>query len=384
MTGFASLLAGIRSLHRRPEGFLPLHAPIFDGNERAYVLDTIDSTFVSSVGAYVNRFERMLESATGARRAVACANGTAALQVALHLAGVRPGDVVLTQALSFVATANAVAHCGAEPVFLDVDRETLGLAPEAVRAFLETHCRRNGATCRLKEDGRRVAACVPMHTFGLPCRADSLRDLCDEWGIPLVEDAAEALGSRRGGRHCGTFGLLGTLSFNGNKIVTTGGGGAILTNDEELGARAKHLTTTGKQPHAWRFFHDDVAWNYRMPNLNAALGCAQLERLDAFVEEKRRIAEGYAALFAGTPWEFVREPPDTRSMYWLCAVLLRDRAERDAFLEASNAAGVMTRPVWEPLHTLPMYMHCHRDELTTTQWVADRLVNLPSGVREKA
>lgn len=380
MNDFSALLADIRRINNAPDGFLPLHAPVFAGNERHYVLDTIDSTFVSSVGEYVNRFEDMLREYSGAAGVVACVNGTAALQVALHVAGVGRDDLVITQALSFVATANAITHCGAQPLFLDVDAATLGLSPEAVAEFLRAECEREAGGCRHKATGKRIAACVPMHSFGLPCRIEALAALCAEWNIPLVEDAAEALGSFVRGKACGTFGQLGILSFNGNKIVTTGGGGAILCGSKELAARVKHLTTTAKQPHQWAFFHDAVAWNFRLPNLNAALGCAQLERLEEFVEIKRRRAEAYRQLFADSTWTFVGEEDGCRSNYWLCSVLAENREERDAFLTAANQAGVMTRPVWEPLHTLPIYAQCPRDSLETTMCIADRLINLPSGV----
>lgn len=377
---FASLVTRIREINLRPEGFLPLHAPVFAGNEERYVLDTLRSTFVSSVGEYVNRLEEMLRDITGATAAVACVNGTAALEMALRLAGVLAGDVVITQSLTFVATANAIRHAQAEPVFLDVDPARLGLSPAAVRAFLEESCTMQEGRCRLRDTGQRVAACVPMHCFGLPCDTQALLDICAEWGIPLVEDAAESLGSTMDGRHCGTFGRVASLSFNGNKIVTTGGGGAILTDDEDLGRLAKHLTTTAKRPHRWAFEHDAVAWNYRLPNINAALGCAQLERLEEFVAIKRSRADAYAALFADTDWSFVREPAGCRSNYWLCAVLAPGMRERDAFLEAANDAGVMTRPAWNPMHTLPMYRDCRRDALAATMDIAERLVNLPSGV----
>ena len=377
---YANLLEKIRELQRFGTGSILLHAPVFEGNEKKYVLDAIDSTFVSSVGAYVVRFEKLLCGISGSAYAVPCVNGTCALALALFLAGVRPGSLVLTQSLTFVATANAISHMGAEPVFLDVDRATLGLSPEAVREFLEERCDRDGETCRLRSTGQKVAACLPMHTFGLPCDLDALLGLCGEWGIPLVEDAAEALGSLYKGRHCGTLSTLGILSFNGNKTVTTGGGGAVLTSDPEMGARCRHLSTTAKLPHPWEFRHDAVAWNFRMPNLNAALGCAQLEQLESFLRIKRRRAEIYAEIFRDSHWEFVRETPGTQANYWLCAVLTRNRSERDAFLQESNDSGLMTRPIWEPLHTLPMYAHCLRGGLAVTADVADRLVNLPSGV----
>lgn len=382
---FEGLLKEIREAQHFPaDGPVALHAPVFSGKEKQYVLDTIESTFVSSVGAYVSRFEEMLCQLTGAQYAVACCNGTSALEMALRLSGVSAGDLVLTQPLSFVATANAIAHIGAEPVFLDIERATLGLSPTAVQTFLEAQCRCDDGTCRLKETGQRIAACVPMHSFGLPVRMDELTALCNEWHIPVVEDAAEALGSVYKGRHCGTMGKLGALSFNGNKTVTTGGGGAILTNDKELGVRAKHLTTTAKIPHPWEYRHDAVAWNFRLPNLNAALGCAQLEQLETFLAVKRKRALAYEEVFRKTDWEFVTEPADSRSNYWLCAVLTNSLAERNAFLKEANDSGLGTRPAWEPLHTLPMYQHCRRGDLSETMNIASRLVNLPSGVGELA
>lgn len=385
MHDFSSILKGIRELCTGHAGALPLHAPIFQGREREYVLDTLDSTFVSSVGAYVDRFEALLCGITGAKHAIACVNGTCALQVALQLAGVQSGDLVITQALSFVATANAIAHAGGRPVFCDVNRETLGLSPRAVKDFLQQHCERQQGEVRYKNSGQRIAACVPMHTFGLPCHILDLRAVCEEWGIPLVEDAAEALGSLYHGQHCGAFGALGILSFNGNKICTCGGGGAILVQDDAVAQQAKALTTTAKRPHAWEFFHEQKAWNFRMPNLNAALGCAQLEQLWDFVAEKRQRADAYAELFAAeTDWAFVHEPEHSRSNYWLCAVLTGSKAERDAFLTASNSAAVMTRPAWEPLHTLPMYAQEVRGNLQVTEDIASRLVNVPSGVLSHA
>ena len=304
--------------------------------------------------------------------------------MALRLAGVQSGDVVLTQPLSFVATANAIVHAGAEPVFLDVERSTLGLSPDAVRKFLEARCLRGQGVCRLADTGQRVAACVPMHSFGLPVRMDELLAVCDEWNVPVVEDAAEALGSSYKGRYCGTMGQLGVLSFNGNKTVTTGGGGAILTNSDELAATAKRLTTTAKIPHRWEYRHDAVAWNFRLPNLNAALGCAQLEQLERFIDIKRKRAAAYAELFRDTDWEFVTEPGNCRSNYWLCAVLTNSPSEKNAFLAATNDAGLGTRPVWVPLHSLPMYQHCRREDVSTAMDIASKLVNLPSGVGAEA
>lgn len=377
---YVKLLAEIRYINNAQQGFIPLHAPVFEGREKEYLLDVIDSTFVSSVGEYVDRFEAMLCELTGAKYAIACVNGTAALEMCLILAGVKANDLVLTQSASFVATANAVAHLGAEPVFIDIERLGLGLCPRAVRTFLENECKIVAGICLHKRSGQSVTACVPMHTLGLPCQMTDLVAVCAEWHIPLVEDAAEAVGSLFEGRHCGTLGKLGALSFNGNKIITTGGGGAILSNNDELGKLAKHLTTTAKMPHKWAYRHDYIAWNFRMPNINAALGCAQLESLSKYIREKRMRAQAYAELFANSDWTFVIEPKYAHSNYWLCAVLTNSREERDDFLEISNKEGIMTRPLWEPLHTLPMYAKCLRGELKNTLHIADRLVNLPSGI----
>lgn len=376
-----TLIRQIREIHKTPTGPLALHAPVFHGNEAHYVQETIESTFVSSVGKYVERFESLLQNLTGAASVVACVNGTAALEMALRLAGVQSGDLVLTQSLSFVATANAIVHTGAQPVFLDIERSTLGLSPDAVEAFLTKECEIvSSDSCRHKVTGQRIAACCPMHSFGFPCRIQELLEICRHWNIPVVEDAAEALGSLRNGQHCGTFGKIGVLSFNGNKICTTGGGGAILTQNQALGHLAKHLTTTAKIPHPWEYRHDAPAWNLRLPNLNAALGCGQLECLENFVHHKRAIAKNYAALFTNTDWEFVSEPEQCRSNYWLCAVLTNNRSERDALLTSTNKAGVMTRPCWEPLHTLSMYTKSLHDTLNVTMYITERLVNLPSGV----
>lgn len=384
MSRAATIVQVVRETYGRPEGFLPLHAPIFEGNESAYVQATIESTFVSSVGEYVSQFENMLRDITGAAHVIATTNGTTALHMSLLLAGVERGDLVVTQALSFVATANSIAHAGAMPAFVDVDADSLGMSPTALDAFLANECERSSTGCVHRASGRRIAACVPMHSFGLPARIEDIVKVCEAWHIPVIEDAAEALGSRSGSAHCGTFGLLGTLSFNGNKICTTGGGGAIMTNDAELAKRAKHLTTTAKVPHRWRFEHDAIGFNFRLPNLNAALGCAQLEQLDAFVAFKRELVRRYNEAFAKAGIPVVAERQGTFSNYWLCALLLKDRAERDACLEATNEAGVMTRPIWEPLHTLPMFSSAPRGHLELTQGIADRLINIPSGVLHPA
>ncbi len=364
----------------RSEDFIPLHAPVFAGNECDYVLETIKSTFVSSVGAFVDRFERDIERYTGSARAVATMNGTAALHMALLLAGVTRGDLVLTQSLTFVATCNAIAYCGAEPVFLDVDRDTMGLSAGAMRVWLSEHAQLDDdGVCRTRVDGRAIRACLPMHTFGHPADLDGLLAVCAEWHIALIEDAAESLGSLYKGRHTGTLGLIGTLSFNGNKIITTGGGGMLLTNTE-LGARAKYLTTTAKRPHAYEFYHDELGYNYRLPNLNAALGCAQLEKLDSFVAAKRALAGAYAAVLNGSALQFVTEPDGCRSNYWLNAVICEDRVARDALLKATNDQLVMTRPIWTLMSSLPMYAGCRRGPLPHAEWLEQRVVNLPSSV----
>lgn len=369
----------VRELYQTEE-FIALHEPRFWGNEKRYVDDAIDSTFVSSTGAYVVRFEQMVAEFTGSRFAVAAVNGTSALHAALVLSGVRAGDLVLTQPLTFVATCNAIRYCGADPVFIDVDEHTLGLSPRALREWLDANTVTRDGACVHKDSGRRVSACVPMHTFGFALEIDDVVRLCESRAIAVVEDAAESLGSYRDGRHTGTRATFGTLSFNGNKVVTTGGGGAILTQDEALAKHAKHLTTTGKQPHPWAFHHDEVAFNYRMPNLNAALGCAQLEQLPMFIERKRWLAEQYRAFFADTPLRFLSEPSGTRSNYWLNVVRCRDRAERDALLEYSNGHGVMTRPAWTLMNELPMYSACISGATPTATALADTLVNIPSSV----
>lgn len=360
--------------------FIPLHAPVFPGREKEYVADTIESTFVSSVGAYVDRFERDMANYTGSPKAVATVNGTAALHIALKLAGVEAGDLVITQPLTFVATCNAIAYCNAEPVFIDVDRDTLGLSAKAMEAWLDEHAKLDSeGVCRTRADNKVVRACVPMHTFGHPADLDGLVSVTRRWNIALVEDAAESLGSYYKGKHTGTFGALGTLSFNGNKIMTTGGGGMILAG-EALATRAKHLTTTAKKPHPFEYIHDELGYNYRLPNLNAALGCAQLEQLDTFVEAKRALAAAYDAFFSGTNLEFVKEPADCRSNYWLNAVICEDKAHRDELLESTNQQGIMTRPIWALMNHLAMYQSCRRGDLSNSEWLEARVVNLPSSV----
>lgn len=360
--------------------FIPLHAPVFPGREKEYVADTIESTFVSSVGAYVDRFEQDIASYTGSPRAVATVNGTAALHIALKLAGVESGDLVITQPLTFVATCNAITYCNAEPVFIDVDRDTLGLSATAMEAWLDEHAILDSeGVCCTRVDHKVVRACVPMHTFGHPADLDGLMSVTRRWNIALVEDAAESLGSYYKGKHTGTFGALGTLSFNGNKIMTTGGGGMILAG-EALATRAKHLTTTAKKPHPFEYIHDELGYNYRLPNLNAALGCAQLEQLETFIEAKRALAGAYERFFSGTGLEFVKEPADCRSNYWLNAVICEDKPRRDELLETTNQQGVMTRPIWALMNHLGMYQNCRRGDLSNSEWLEARIVNLPSSV----
>lgn len=362
---------------------LQLHEPIFKGNELRYVSDCINTGWVSSVGKYVDEFERRLAEVTHSKYAIATSSGTAALHVALKLAGVSHCDEVFVPALSFVATANAVAHCGAVPHFLDSDEETLGLDPYALRDYLNFAGERVADGLRNKSTGRRFAAIVPMHAFGHPMNLDGLLSLSRDFGIPVVEDAAESLGSLYHGQHTGTFGKLAALSFNGNKIVTTGGGGAILTQNAELARRAKHITTTAKVPHKWEFFHDEIAWNYRLPNINAALGCAQLELLDEFVNYKRLLAHRYANAFAGdNDLSFIQEPAGSRSNYWLATARLRKPTKqvRDQLLAAANDAGMMVRPAWTLLNQLPMYKDCPASPTEVAVRLSNSIINLPSGV----
>lgn len=364
------------------EETVPLHAPLFIGNEKKYLNECIDTTFVSSVGKFVDRFEEEMAAYTGAKKAVVCVSGTNALHMAMMLVGVERDDEVLTQALTFIATCNAISYIGAHPVFIDVDMETLGLSPKAVKAWLEKNAELKNGVCYNKKTGRRVKACIPMHTFGHPVKIDELVQICNEWHLELVEDAAESIGSLYKGQHTGTFGKVGAISFNGNKTITTGGGGMLLFQDEELGKLAKHLTTQAKVPHRWAFVHDHIGYNYRMPNINAALGCAQLENLDRYVENKRETARIYADFFKNIPdITFFTEPENCRSNYWLNVVMLKDKAAQQEFLEYTNDHGVMTRPVWELMNRLEMFKQCETDGLKNTEWLADRIVNIPSSVR---
>ena len=367
----------IRELYKSND-FIPLHAPTFGGNEKKYVLETIDSTFVSSVGKFVDQFEKEIELFTGSAKAVATVNGTAALHAALYVAGVKRNDLVITQALTFVATGNVIHHMGAEPVFLDVSEKSLGLCPLAVSQFLEEFADIDQDGAVHKITGQRIRAVVPMHTFGHPVELDELLVVCEKWSLVLVEDTAESLGSYYKGKHTGTIGHFGALSFNGNKIITTGGGGAVLCQTKELGASVKHITTTAKVPHPYEFFHDEPGFNYRMPNINAALGCAQIEMLSDYIVEKRIIAGRYEEFFNGTAIQFFKEPDYAQSNYWLNAIICANKKARDSLLDDTNRSGVMTRPIWTPMHKLPMYSYCERGDLSMTDWLEDRVVNLPS------
>lgn len=398
---FPEIIDFIRSLYPGRDS-IPLHEPVFVGNEKQYLLDCIDSTYVSSVGKYVDRFEEIVRDYTKAGYAVAAVNGTSALHIALLLAGVQSGDLVITQPFTFVATCNAIKYCEADPVFVDVDKRTLGLSAVALEEWLSecaeviSNNRKNKIKssdlmsrlsvpeyiCVHKLSGRKISACVPMHTFGHPCEIDKIVEICNRYYIPVVEDAAEAIGSLYKSKHTGTFGLLGMLSFNGNKTITTGGGGMILTNDEKLAKLAKHLTTTAKLPHPWKFEHDLTGYNYRLPNLNAALGCAQMEQLDGFIASKRKIAMLYQEFFAKEGIEFITEPENCLSNYWLNAILLSDAEERDTFLKYSNENKVMTRPAWTLMPGLIMYKNSLAGDLSTAKEIAARLVNLPSSVRK--
>jgi aminotransferase in exopolysaccharide biosynthesis len=368
----------IRDIYSTNE-FIPLHTPTFSGNEQAYLAETINSTFVSSVGKFVDEFEQKIEAYTGSSRAIATVNGTSALHTALHLADIKAGDLVLTQALTFVATCNALYHMGAQAVFIDIEPTHFGLCPVATDSWLVENAKLNeDGKCVHIDSGALIKAIMPMHTFGHPVQLDEFIIICNEWNLTLIEDAAESLGSFYKGQHTGTLGRFGALSFNGNKVITTGGGGMLLCKTEDDGQHAKHVTTTAKQPHPYEFYHDEPGFNYRMPNLNAALGCAQMERLEVMLGSKRQIAERYENFFADFDFQFVKEPEYAHSNYWLNAVLCPDLVSRNALLEATNAKGVMTRPVWRLMHKLPMFKNALRGDLKYSEWAESRLVNLPS------
>ena len=366
----------IRSVYKTDD--ICLHEPRFVGNEKKYLLETIDSTFVSSVGPFVDQFEGEISKLTTTKRAVAVANGTCALQISLELAGVKSEDEVLTQALTFVATANSISYLKATPIFIDVDLDTMGLSPKALKEFLEQNVELKDDGSYNKKTGKKISACMPMHTFGFMCRIDEIVEICNQWKISVVEDAAEALGSKYKGKSSGSFGLLGAFSLNGNKIITSGGGGAITTNNIAIGDEAKHLTTTAKVPHKWEYTHDKLGYNFRLPNLNAALACAQLEQLDNMKNSKKTIFNQYKDFFHDTEINIVDIPKNTDWNYWLTSILLKNKKERDIFLEETNKQGIMTRPIWTLMYRLPMYKKVQRDSQKNAEYLEKRIVNLPS------
>lgn len=377
---FSKLISGVRDLFETTE-FIPLHEPRFVGNERSYVTNAIDSTFVSSVGAYVNRIEEQLADYTKTAKATAVVNGTAALQVSLRIAGVKEEEEVLTQALTFVATANAISYNGASPVFIDVDLDTMGMSAKALELWLSEFGENREQGTFNKKTNKRIAACMPMHTFGFMCRISEVITICEKWGIPVVEDAAEALGSVYKNKPAGSWGIMGALSFNGNKLITAGGGGCIVSSERKWAERAKFLTTTAKRPHSYEYVHEEVGYNFRMPNLNAALLSAQIEQLDSFIEIKKRLYSDYIQCLEGTGLQLMPVPENQTWNYWLFSILSNSEKERSELLEATNRAGIMTRPIWRLIYKLPMYSHCQRDGQSNAEFLEQRIVNVPSSVR---
>tara|TARA_R110002072_G_scaffold20688_2_gene74820 strand:+ start:22170 stop:23315 length:1146 start_codon:yes stop_codon:yes gene_type:complete len=380
MNRFENVIAKIKQMYGKERDFIPLHEPLFIGNEKKYLMDCIDSTFVSSVGVYVNEFEKKIVELTGVKHAIAVVNGTAALHLSLIVAGVEKDDIVVSQSLSFVATANAIKYTGATPYFIDIDRENLGLSVESLKSFLSNVEMVKGKAIHIPTR-KKVGAVVPMHTFGFPVKIDEIVELCSRYDIPVIEDAAESLGSSYKGKHTGTFGLLGTYSFNGNKTITSGGGGIIVTNDDKIAKLTKHLSTQSKMPHKWEYRHDMLGYNYRCPNLNAALACAQLEQLDKFIQNKRETAKEYAQFFATTQIQHIQEQENSVSNYWLNAILLESEDDRNTFLKETNENGVMTRPVWTLLHRLDFLSDALSDNLENSIFIEKHLVNIPSSVR---
>ena len=374
-----SVINFIKSIYKT-EKFIPLHEPSFVGNEKKYLSECIDSTFVSSIGKFVDELEEKIAKYTGAKYVVATSNGTSALHISLLLADVDKNSEVITQPLTFVATCNAISYCNAKPIFIDVDKDTMGLSPSALRYFLENNTIIKNKQCINNKTNKVIKACLPMHSYGHPCRIDEIKKICDEYYIFLIEDAAESIGSLYNNKHTGTFGQIGTISFNGNKIITAGGGGCVVTNDKVLAKKAKHLTTTAKVPHKWNFNHDMVGYNYRMPNLNAALLVAQLEKLNDFITNKRNLANKYEIFFKNMDYNFFKEPKDSRSNYWLNSIILKDKTQRDKFLEETNSNGVMTRPVWTLMNKLPMFKDAQCDDLKISKWLEERVVNIPSSI----
>ena len=361
-------------------GNIPLHRPVFNGNEKEYLSECIDSNFVSSVGKKVDEFEHSIANFTGSKYAIATMNGTSALHISILLSNVEPGDEVISQALTFIATCNAISYAGAIPVFVDVDLDTLGMSPEALEKFLDENAEIKEGNVFNKHSGRKISACIPMHTFGFPCRIEKIKNICKKWGIGLIEDAAESLGSYVDGKHTGSFGDFGVFSFNGNKILTTGGGGMVVTDDEALAKKVKHLTTTAKRPHAYEFFHDCVGYNYRMPNINAALGCAQMEQLSDFLILKEDIANQWRFFFNAHNIKIITPTIENKANYWLNAIILDSKEDRNDFLEYTNKNGIMTRPIWNLMSNLPMFKHCQNDGLINSIWLEERIINIPSSV----
>ncbi len=380
MSKFSEIINFIKNQFKDKKN-IPLHEPIFNGKEKDYILDTINSTFVSSVGPYVNKFEIMMSETTKTNRAIATVNGTSALQVALRLVGVKNGDEVITQALTFIATINSIIYNGSSPIFLDVDLDTMGLSPDSVEEFLNEYGEMRDGVCFNKKTNKKISACLPMHTFGFPVKLSKLIKVCKKWNIPIVEDAAEAIGSQYNSKPVGSFGELGVFSFNGNKIITSGGGGAIVTNNLEVAKKAKHLTTTAKVPHEYEYIHDDIGYNFRMPNLNAALACAQLEQLEFFLHKKRELALNYRSYFDEKGIFFRTELPKTKSNYWLMCIQMENKIDRDSFLNETNKNEVTTRPIWKLIYKLPMYQNYLRDAQNNALYLEERIVNIPSSVR---
>lgn len=375
---FSEFIDCVRNIYSTKK--IPLHEPKFIGNEKKYLNQCIDSSFVSSVGKFVDEFEKKIARYTGAKYAVATTNGTSALHISLILAGVEQDDEVITQPLNFVASCNAISYCKAKPIFVDVDKDTMGLSPKALRSFLKNNTKIKDKKCINKKTNKVIRACVPMHSYGHPCRIDEIKKILKKYYIFLIEDAAESLGSFYKNKHTGTFGKLGVISFNGNKIITAGGGGCILTNDKILANKAKHLTTTAKLPHKWDFYHDKIGYNYRMPNLNAALLLAQLENLKYFLKNKRELAKKYQIFFKDSDIDFFEEPKHCKSNYWLNVIILKNKSMRDQFLKKTNFNGIMTRPAWILMNKLPMFKNTQSDNLKNAKWLSDRVVNIPSSV----
>jgi len=377
---FENVINFIQDTYKTKE-FIPLHEPRFIGNEKKYLNECIDSTFVSSVGKFVDEFEEMVARFSSATYAVATSNGTSALHIGLKLVGVDGSCEVITQPLTFIATVNAISYCNAKPIFVDVDRETLGLSPSKLKEFLEefTILNENGE-CINKSTNKIIKACIPMHTFGHPCKIDEIVEICDSYNIAVVEDAAESLGSYHKGKHTGSFGKVGVFSFNGNKIITAGGGGMLVTDDEQLAKKAKHITTTSKVPHPYEYIHDEIGYNYRLTNLAAALGVAQMENIQLFIDKQRYLAKKYEVFFKDTNIEFIKEPKDSKSNYWLNTVILKDRQTRDEFLKYTNDNGIMARPIWRLMNKLDMFKDVQTGNLDNSKWLEDRVVNISSSV----